>query len=148
MRRAISAHAAVRCARTNSVISQGDDIAWSGLGRLLGGDPHRDGAVAAVAVDRGLSLARRWPPRRAGSISCLSSGAFSSSGWSRASASLEPISFSADRLRMPDMALAVDADDAGAGAGQHRLGERRRAVDEIARPHESLRWVRNSWVIY
>src|SRR5581483_12016459 len=35
-----------------------------------------------------------------------------------------------------DGAIAVDADDSGAGAGQHRLGEAPTAVDEITCVHD------------
>ena len=34
------------------------------------------------------------------------------------------------------MAFAVDADNAGAGACQHRLGETAAAVDDVTRPHD------------
>ena len=47
-----------------------------------------------------------------------------------------PISFSAERLRMLMQPVAVDADHAGAGAGEHRLGEAAAAVDHVARAHD------------
>ena len=37
---------------------------------------------------------------------------------------------------MRDAAFGVDADHAGAGAGQHRLGEAAAAVDQVARAHQ------------
>ena len=39
---------------------------------------------------------------------------------------------------MRHAAFAVDADNAGAGAGQHRLGEAAPAVDEVARAHDII----------
>ena len=57
MRRAMSAQAEVRCAATSSVMSSSViDVAVLGVRRLLGRDPHRQIALAALPADRHLAL--------------------------------------------------------------------------------------------
>ena len=65
-----------------------------------------------------------------------SSGKTSSSGRPSASASRAADQPLGRAVEDRHAALAVDADDAGRGAGQHRFGEAAAAVDQVARAHD------------
>ena len=75
-------------------------------------------------------------PLRAASKISASSGAISASG--RPSASLSDASDQPLRRAVEDgdAAVGIDADDAGAGAGEHRFGESPAAVDQVARAYD------------
>ena len=80
---------------------------------------------------------RRWVPSRAVFIMSSSSGSTSDSGWSSVSDSAWPISFSAERLRMPTLPEASTpmmpalADDSTASMKRRRLSIRLAGVDQF-----------------
>ena len=78
----------------------------------------------------------RWMPDCALAKMSLSSGTISDSGWPMTSASRRSIELFGRAVEDADAALAVDADHAGAGAGQHRLGKSPPLVDDVARAHD------------
>ncbi len=113
-------------------VVEGHDVAVLGIGRLLGGDAHRDGAVAAVAADGGVALDQALAAGARGVDEFLE--------LRRDLLELAPQRIglaAADELlggaiEDADAPLAVDADDAGAGAREHGLGETAAAVDDVA----------------
>src|SRR5260370_33890850 len=117
-------------------VVKGDHIAVVRICRLLRGDPHRDSAVAAIAVNRGLSLdeALATEPRRFDQVLELGHDLFERVPEGLCFARSDQ--FLGRAVEDADMAVAGEADDAGAGAGQHRFGEAAAAVDKIPRPHD------------
>ena len=117
-------------------VVDGDDVAVLGFGGLFAGHAHRIIALLAVAADRHLALHQALiaVARRLKDIGEL--------GRDLGERKPEHLAFRApDQLlgraiEDGDAAVGIDADDAGAGAGQHRFGESPAAVDQIARAHD------------
>ena len=119
-------------------IIQRDDIAVMGIDRLFVGHTDRGRAFTATAGDGNLSLHQ---PRTSGVrgsddfrklrhhfLDRLAEG-FGLAGLDQ---------FFRRTVEDADVSLGVDANDAGAGAGQHGLGEYAAAVDEVAGAHDII----------
>ena len=117
-------------------VVEGDDVAALGIDGLLAGDAHRDVAVAAAAADRDLALDQALAARSrlVDDLLELRRDLVERAPERVGLAAADELLGGA--VEDADAALAVDADDAGAGAGEHRLGEAAAAVDHVAGAHD------------
>ena len=117
-------------------VVDGDDIAVLGFGRLFAGDAHRIISFLAVARHRDLTLDKALIAVARGQENL---GEFGSDFGER-----QTEHFAFDPSDQPlrravedgNPSVAVDTDDAGTGARQHRFGKPAPAVDEIAGAHD------------
>jgi hypothetical protein len=109
-----------------------------GFGRLFAGDAHGIISLLAVAGDGDLALDQALiaVARRLKNLRELRRD------FGKRPAEHHAFGAADQTLRRTvengDAAVGIDADDAGAGAGKHGLGEPPPAVDEIARAHDIL----------
>ena len=101
---------------------------------MLAGHAHRKVAFAAIAVDRYLALALHAGARRLDQLGQLRHD-FAERMAQRFGAGMSDQPFGRT-VEDADQPFRVDADDAGAGARQHGLGEAAAAVDDVARAHD------------
>ena len=137
MRRAMSAQAevALRQHQLGDVVD-GDDIAVLGFGGLLAGHAHRIIALLAVARDGDLALDQ--------ALIAVARGLENLGKLGRDLGERQAEHVALDAADQPlgravedgNAAVAIDADDAGAGAGEHRFGEAAPAVDQVAGAHD------------
>src|ERR1700722_2356915 len=119
-------------------VVDGDDVAVLGVRRLFAGHAHGEITFLAVARDRDLALYQTLVAMAGGLKNLGELGR----DFGQRPAERLALGASGEGLRRTvedgDLAVGIDADDAGAGARQHGLGETAPAVDQVARAHDVL----------
>src|ERR1700712_5786864 len=114
---------------------------------LFGADTNREIAFMAVAADRDLALNQPLRALAGGSHHVVEFGQHVRQRMIQRFGFGMADEFLSGAVENADAARGIDANDTGAGRGQHRLDEAPAAVDQVACAHSSSRWVRSSCVI-